>query len=325
MKLQQLRYLWEVHRHGNHISAAAEALHTSQPGISKQIQLIEGELGFAIFQRRRNRIVGVTEPGREVLAIAQRMLADAENLKSVREDYAARDDGRFVLATTHTQARYVLPHVIERFVRRWPRVRLGLRQGNPTQICELVEAGEADIAVGTETTRAFPDLVMLPCFDLSRSVIAKAGHPLLKAKRLTLEAIAQYPIITYDPSFSGRWKVMSAFERAGISPNIVFGAMDADVSKTYVELGLGIAILTTVAFDAAHDIHLQARDASHLFEPSTTFVTLRPNTYLRRYMLDFIGLLAPALTPDVVRRRIQRSSDGRAAGQPPAAARRRRR
>lgn len=318
MKLQQLRYVWEVHRRGNHISAAADALHTSQPGISKQIQLLEAELGFAIFQRRRNRIVGVTEPGREVLSIAQRMLADADNLKSVREDYAARDDGRLILATTHTQARYVLPHVIERFVRRWPKVRLGLRQGNPTQICDLVEAGEADIAIGTETTREFADLVTLACFDLSRSVIAKAGHPILRAKRLTLAEIAKYPIITYDPSFSGRWKVMNAFERAGISTNVVFGAMDADVSKTYVELGLGIAILTTIAFDPVHDIHLRARDASHLFEASTTFVTLRPNTYLRKYMLDFIGMLAPALTPEVVRKQVRQARDREAP--PPEAA-----
>ncbi|MCC6534366.1 MAG: CysB family HTH-type transcriptional regulator [Burkholderiales bacterium] len=313
MKLQQLRYIWEVHRHGNHISAAAEALHTSQPGISKQIQLLEAELGFEVFQRKRNRIVGVTDPGREVLDIAQRMLADADNLKSVREDFAARDGGRLILATTHTQARYVLPRVIEQFVRRWPTVRLGLRQGNPTQICELVEAGEADIAVGTETTRDFPNLVMLPCFELSRSVIAKAGHPLLDAKRLTLKEIAKYPIITYDPSFSGRWKVMNAFKQAGIETNVIFGAMDADVSKTYVELGLGIAILTTVAYDRTHDINLRARDASHLFEPSTTFVTLRPNSYLRKYALDFISLLAPALTPEVVRAALRRPSRAAAA------------
>jgi LysR family cys regulon transcriptional activator len=313
VKLHQLRYLYEVHKHGNHISAAAEALHTSQPGISKQIQLLEAELGFEVFERKRNRIVGVTDPGREVLAIAQRMLADADNLKSLREDFAARDGGRLILATTHTQARYVLPRVIEKFVRRWPSVRLGLRQGNPTQICELVEAGEADVAVGTETTRPFPDLVMLPCFELNRSVIAKTGHPLLAAKRLTLKEIARYPIITYDPAFSGRWKVMNAFKRAGIETNVIFGAMDADVSKTYVELGLGIAILTTVAFDPARDIHLRARDASHLFEPSTTFVTLRPNSYLRRYVYDFIGLLAPALTPESVRTAIRRPSARRTA------------
>ena len=300
MKLQQLRYALEVFRHGNHISAAAEALHTSQPGISKQIQLLEAELGFEIFSRKRNRIVDVTEPGREVIAIARRMLADADNLRNIGEDFASRSGGSLTLATTHTQARYVLPKVIERFVKLHPTVRLGLRQGNPTQICELVENGEADIAIGTETMRNFPNLIKLPCFSLSRSVIAKAGHPLLKVKKLTLQEIAKYPIITHDPAYSGRWKVMDAFKNAGIEPNVIFSAVDADVSKTYVELGLGIAILTTIAFNPTHDRGLKARDASDLFAPSTTYITLRANTYMRRFAYDFIKSVAPDLTPEVV-------------------------
>lgn len=301
MKLLQLRYVWEVFRRGNHISAAAEALHASQPGVSKQLQLLESELGFEIFLRKRNRIVGLTEPGKEVIAIARRILSDTENLKHLGEDFALKTDGNLTIATTHTQARYVLPKVIEEFVRKHPSVRLGLRQGNPTQICELVESGEADIAIGTETTRQFPNLVMLPCFQLSRSVVAKAGHPILKARKLTLQQIARYPIITYDPAFSGRWKVMNAFQDARIQPNVIFSAMDADVSKTYVELGLGIAILTSVAFDPGHDRALRARDASHLFEPSTTFITLRANTYLRKFVLDLIRSVAPHLTPEVVK------------------------
>lgn len=307
MKLQQLRYAWEVHRHGNHISAAAEALHTSQPGISKQIQLLEGELGFEIFSRKRNRIMGLTEPGREVIAIAQRMLADVDNLRNLGEDFASRRGGNLTIATTHTQARYVLPKVIEQFVKKHPAVRLGMRQGNPTQICEFVESGEADIAIGTETTRAFPNLVRLPCFKLARSVIARIGHPLLQAKKLTLREIAKYPIITHDPAYSGRWKVMDAFKHAGIEPNVTFGAVDADVSKTYVELGLGIAILTTISFDPAHDKGLRARDASHLFEPSTTFVSLRPNSYLRTFALDFIKSLAPGLSPEFVKAAVKKS------------------
>lgn len=301
MKLRQLRYVWEVARHGNHISAAADAMHTSQPGVSKQIQLLEAELGFAIFARKRNRIIGLTEPGKEVVEVARRILADTDNLRHIRDDFLSTDSGGFTIATTHTQARYVLPKVIQRFVTRYPRVRLGLRQGNPTQICELVEAGEADIAIGTETTRPFPNLVMLPCFELTRSVVAKIGHPLLKAKRLTLKEIARYPVISYDPAFSGRWKVMSAFQKAGITPNVIFSAVDADVSKTYVEFGLGIAILTTVAFDEIHDVNLRAMDASHLFEPSTTFVSLRRNMYPRGYILDFVQAVAPRLTPDVVK------------------------
>jgi LysR family transcriptional regulator, cys regulon transcriptional activator len=279
MKLQQLKYIVEVHRRGNHISAAAEALHTSQPGLSKQIQLLESELGVEIFQRKRNRVVGLTDPGREVLEIAQRILNDVDNLKSVREEYDEREQGTLTIATTHTYARYVLPHVVEKFMRRYPRVKLGLHQGTPTQICEAVEAGEADFALGTEAMRPFP--------------------------RLTLQELAQYPIIAHDRQRSGSWKVMDAFRRAGLEPNIIFGAVDADVCKTYVELGLGVAILATVAVDPAHDRDLRARDASHLFESSTTYISLRQHSYLRRYVYDFITTLAPALTPEVVRAAVQ--------------------
>ena len=316
MKLQQLRYAWEVYRRGNHISAAAEALHTSQPGISKQIKLLESELGFEIFARRRNRIVGLTEPGREVVSAAQRILTDIDNLRNLGEDYSSSSAGSLTIATTHTQARYVLPKIIERFVKRYPAIRIGLRQGNPTQVCEFVEAGHADIAIGTETTRAFPNLVMLPCFQLHRSVIVKRGHPLLKVKKLTLEEIAKYPIISYDPAYSGYWRVTEAFKKAGIEPNVIFGAVDADVSKTYVEHGLGIAILTTIAFDAQHDRGLSARDASHLFAPSTSYITLRANTYLRKFVYDFIKSVAPALEPEVVRAALRKSK----AAKPGAAA-----
>ena len=308
VKLRQLKYIVEVHRHGNHISAAAEALHTSQPGMSKQIQLLEAELGIEIFSRKRNRVVGLTDPGREVIDIAQRILNDVDNLRTVRDDYNAQEQGSFTIATTHTYARYVLPRVVETFVERYPHVRLGLQQGNPTQVCEAVEKGEADLGLGTETMRPFPNLVMLPCFPISRSIIAKKGHPVLRAKNLTLKELAKYPIIAHDRQRSGRWKVMDAFHKQGIEPNIIFGAVDADVCKTYVELGLGVAILATVAVDPKHDRELRARDASHLFESSTTYVSLRANSYLRRYIFDFIKTLAPALTPEVVRTALQNHS-----------------
>jgi LysR family transcriptional regulator, cys regulon transcriptional activator len=320
MKLSQLRCILEVHRHGNHISAAAEALHTSQPGVSKQIQLLEAEIGFPIFQRKRNRVTGLTEPGREVIEIAQRIMSDVENLRTLRDDYLDREQGVLTIATTHTYARYVLPRVIERFIKRYPDVHLGLQQGNPTQICEAVEAEQADIAIGTEAMRPFANLVMLPCFPIARSVIAKKGHPVLRAKKLTLQEIARYPIIAHDRARSGRWRIMEAFRKEGIEPNVRFGAVDADVCKTYVEMGLGIAILATVAVDPEHDINLRARDASHLFESSPTFVTLRRNTYLRGYVGHFISLLAPELTPDVVRSELRRrpqslKSAGRTAGE----------
>ncbi|CAK7260571.1 MULTISPECIES: LysR substrate-binding domain-containing protein [unclassified Shinella] len=313
VQLRQLRYVVEVNRQGNHISAAAEALNTSQPGMSKQIQELELELGFSIFQRSRNRVTGLTDPGREVVEIAQRILNEVQSLKNIREDYGAQEGGTLTIATTHTHARYILPRVIKSFVQRHPLVRIGLLQGNPTEICEAVETGKADIAVGTETMRPFPSLLRMPCYQITRSLIAPKGHPIFRVKTLTLEAIAKYPMIAHDPHRSGRWKILDAFEKKGISPMILFNAVDADVGKTYVEMGLGIAVMATDAFDPTHDRALRARDASHLFEASTSYVTLRTDTYIRRFIFDFIELLAPRLTPDHVRATLRARERERAA------------
>jgi LysR family cys regulon transcriptional activator len=308
MKLLQLRYLVEVCRHDNHISNTAEALHTSQPGISRQIQLIEEELGFAVFARKRNRIVGLTDPGQEVVEIAKRVLADIDNLKRLGQEMSERTGGTLAIATTHTQARYVLPKVIERFIQRHPTVELQLKQGNPTQICEMVEAGQADLAVGTEPSQPFPGLVRLECFELSRSIVVKAGHPLLKKRKPTLHDVAAYPIITHEPAFSGHWKVMNAFREAGITPKVVFGAVDADVSKTYVELGVGIAVMTSVSYERTKDAGLRAIDAAHLFPSSTVSISLRPNTYLRTPTYDFIRLFSPRLTREAVESALDQST-----------------
>jgi LysR family cys regulon transcriptional activator len=305
MKLQQLRYVLEIVRQKNHLSAAAEALHTSQPGVSRQILLLEAELGFEVFQRTRNRIIGLTEPGRLVLDIAKRVVTDVDALRSVKEDVNSGNSGTFTVATTHTQARYVLPIVIEQFVSKYPDVQLVLKQGNPEEICSLVDTGEADLAIGTDTLVQFPNLVRLPCFSLPRSVVAKAGHPILSVKDLNLQDVASYPIISYDPRYSGRWRVMKAFKTAGIEPKIILSAIDADVCKTYIELGLGIGILTTITFDPIRDVGLRARPADHLFEASTIFINLRSNTYLRPYVLDFIKAVAPRLTSSVVRKALQ--------------------
>ena len=308
MNLRSLRYVIEVSRQGNHISRAAEVLHASQPGVSKHIQIVESELGFEIFSRKRNRIVGLTEPGRELLARAQRIVSDIDSLRRLGEEYADRDGGALTIATTHTQARYVLPRVIEKFIHGHPLVTLGLRQGDPVQIYELVESGAVDMAIGPQTTRKFPNLVMLPCSKLARSVVAKAGHPILRAKKLTLEEIAKYPIITHDPVYSGRWGVMDAFQKAGLQPNVIFAAMNVDVSKTYVALGLGIAILTTISFDRSYDKSLRARDAGHLFAPSTTLIVLKPNSYLRSFVFDLIESLAPQLTAERVKKALSEST-----------------
>lgn len=295
MKLQQLRYLREIVRSGLNISEAAQSLHTSQPGVSKQIRLLEDELGIRIFERHGKRVVGITAPGKAVLAIAERLLADAEDLKRVGEEFSNEATGRFVIATTHTQARYVLPSVIKRFIELYPGVQLNVRQGNPTQVAQQAVAGEADIAIATEAFEFFEELVLLPCYQWNRCVVTPPGHPLLKEKPLTLDAIARYPIITYDFAFTGRSRVNKAFERRKLTPNVVLTALDADVIKTYVELGLGVGIVATMAFDPQRDDSLRAIDAAHLFESSTTRIGLRRGAYLRRYVYDFIELFAPPL------------------------------
>ena len=295
MKLQQLRYLCEVANQNLNLTKAAKNLHTSQPGISKQIQLLEDELGVDIFIRNGKRVVKITPPGQTILEIAKRMLGEAENLKRVGQEFTNKDSGSLTIATTHTQARYVLPPTVRRFTDRYPKVRLILRQGNPTQISELVASGEADIAIATEAIELFHELVMLPCYQWNRCIITPPEHPLLKLSKLTLEAIAKYPIITYDFAFTGRSKINHAFEAKGLVPNVVLTAIDADVIKTYVELRLGIGIVAQMAFDPKRDKHLRSMDASHLFEPSTTRIGISQNSYLRSYVFDFIGMFAPHL------------------------------
>jgi LysR family cys regulon transcriptional activator len=289
-----------VARHNLNLSNAAEALFTSQPGISKQVRSLEEELGVDIFVRHGKRVVAVTEPGKAILEIAQRMLKDVENLKQVGEEFTEEDKGHLTIATTHTQARYALPRVIQRFTKRYPGVRLSLRQGSPTQISELVTSGEADIAIATEAIELYEDLVMLPCYEWNRCVLVPPGHPLLKAKKLTLEAIVSFPIITYDFAFTGRSRINQAFAAKSLTPNVVLTAIDADVIKTYVELGLGIGIVAMMAYDPKRDTHLRAMDASHLFERSTTRIGIRKNSYLRGYTYEFIEMFAPHLTRKVV-------------------------
>ena len=295
MKLQQLRYLCEVANQGLNLSKAAETLHTSQPGISKQIRLLENELGVEIFVRNGKRVVETTPPGRAIIEIAERMLRDAKNLKQVGQEFANEAIGSLTIATTHTQARYALPSAIKHFTARYPKVKLILRQGSPTQISELVTSGVADIAIATEAIELFDELVMLPCYQWNRCIVVPPRHPLLKLEKLTLEAIAQYPIITYDFAFTGRSKINQAFDVKRLVPNVVLTAIDADVIKTYVELGLGIGILAQMAFDPKRDKHLRSIDASHLFEPSTTRIGIGRNSYLRGYVYDFIEIFAPHL------------------------------
>ena len=296
MNLQQIRYVLEVARRGLNISDAALAMYTSQPGVSKQIRVLEDELGVEIFVRQGKRLTGITAPGREVLKIAERMLHDVDNLRSVGAEFSNETAGRLSIATTHTQARYALPPVIERFMRAHPGVRVSLHQGNPTQVCEYVRSGEADLAIATEAIGEQEDLVMLPCYQWNRSIIAPLRHPILKATPLTLAEIARHPIITYDSAFAGRSQVNHAFASRGLTPNVVLSAIDADIIKTYVALGLGVGIIASMAFDAKTDKGLRALDASHLFESATTRIGIMRNAYLRGYAYDFIEMFAPQLT-----------------------------
>jgi LysR family cys regulon transcriptional activator len=305
MKLQQLRCLTEVARRGLNVSEAAEALHTSQPGVSKQIRALEDELGIEVFVRHGKRLVAVTEPGRAVVAIAERILAEARNLRRAGEEFANDQIGTLTIAATHTQARYALPKAVAAFKRRYPKVELLIHQGNPTQICDQVLAGEADMAVATEMISTYPELISLPVYQWNRCVVVPPKHPLLKENPLTLEKIAEYPIVTYDFAFANRSLVQKAFESRGLKPHVVLSAQDSDVIKTYVELGLGVGILAKMAFDAKRDITLRAIDASHLFESSTTRLGIKRGAYLRRYAYDFIELFAPHLARDTVERAVR--------------------
>jgi len=303
MKLQQLRYLTEVARRGLNVSEAAEILHTSQPGVSKQIRALEDELGVEVFVRHGKRLVEITEPGKAVVAIAERILAEANNLRRAGEEYANENVGSLTIATTHTQARYALPKTVATFKRRYPKVKLVIHQGNPTQIVEQVLAGEADFCVATEAIALYPDLISMPVYQWNRCVVVPPKHPLLKAP-LTLEALAEQPIVTYDFAFANRSLVQKAFEARGLQPNVVLSALDADVIKTYVELGLGVGIMAKMAFDEKRDRELRAIDASHLFESSTTRLGVKRGAYLRRYAYEFIELFAPHLPRAVVERAV---------------------
>jgi LysR family cys regulon transcriptional activator len=300
MKLQQLRYIVEVVNHNLNVSATAENLYTSQPGISKQVRMLEDELGIQIFGRSGKHLTHVTPAGQEVVNIATSILSKVESIKAVAQEHTQPDQGVLNIATTHTQARYALPKVIKRFMERYPKVSLHMHQGTPNQISEAAAKGEADFAIATEALHLYHDLVMLPCYHWTRSLVVRPDHPLAKCKNLTIDELSKYPLVTYVFGFTGRSELDTAFNQAGISPRIVFTATDADVIKTYVKLGLGVGVIATMAVDEESDKDLVALDASHLFERSTTMIGFRKGTFLRTYMYDFIERFAPHLTRDVV-------------------------
>lgn len=305
MKLRQLRYIQAVASQKLNITAAAEMLHTSQPGISKQIRLLEDELGVQIFNRSGKHLTEVTAAGRHILEISERILRDIENVRNVANEFKQADRGSLSIATTHTQARYALPATIHAFKKRYPHVALHIHQGSPPQIAEWAAKGEADFAIATEAMEHFDELIMLPCYHWNRSVLVPPSHPLAKLKKISLADIAEYPIVTYTFGFTGRSQLDQAFKARGLHPNVVLTAVDADVIKTYVRLGLGVGIVATMAHDAKEDADLVALDASHLFSYSTTHIGFRRGTFLRAYMYDFIESFASHLTRAVVDRAAQ--------------------
>lgn len=299
MKLQQLRYIWEVARNGLNVSATADNLFTSQPGVSKQIRQLEDELGVQVFQRSGKHLVEITPAGEAILEVAGRVLGEIENIRRIAEDFSDAARGSLTIATTHTQARYVLPATIQRFIATYPDVALHMQQGTPMQISELAAKRNVDFAIATEALELFDTLVMLPCYRWNRSIIVPDDHPLTRESSLTLEAIAEYPIVTYVFGFTGRSQLDAAFASAGLKARVVLTAVDADVIKTYVRLGLGVGIVATLAFDPQNDVGLTALNADHLFDYSVTKIGFRRGTYLRSYMYDFIQLFAPHLTREL--------------------------
>ena len=305
MKLQQLKYVREIARRGLSVSAAANALHASQPGVSNQVQQLEDELGLQIFVRHGKRLTDLTPVGRSVVEMADRVLMDVENIRQLAADSKNDQIGTLSIGTTHTQARYALPKAIKAFSEQYPEVHLNMVQGTPTEIAEMAATGKIDIAIATEGLDQFDSLAILPCYDWNRSIVVPPKHPLLLEKKVSLEAIAQYPILTYVMGFTGRAQQDSAFIEQGLKPKVIFTATDADVIKTYVEVGLGVGIIASMAFDPIKDTPLQCLDAHHLFKPSTTHMGIRRGSYLRGYSYAFIELLAPHLNRKKVETAIQ--------------------
>lgn len=299
MKLQQLRYIVEIVNQNLNITEAAETLYTSQPGISKQVRLLESELGINIFERNGKHIKGLTPAGEKIVEIARELLVKAQSIKAVAEEQTRPNKGILRIATTNTQARYMLPAIISRFKAKYPDVSLHLHQGSPTQIYDALMAGEVDLAITTEAQYLFEDVVSLPCYRWNRSVIVKPDHPLAtlanQKQQLTVQQLAQYELITYTFGFTGRSDLDQAFNQEGLEPNIVFTATDADVIKTYVRLGLGVGIMASMAHTEEDD-DLVAIDASHLFQSSMTRIAFKRGMFLRNYMYDFIHYFSPHLT-----------------------------
>jgi len=309
MNFQQLRSVREAVRQGFNLTEVAAVLHTSQPGVSRQIRELEDELGIEIFVRAGKRLTGLTPPGETVLPIVERLLQEAGNLQRAGADFARSGQGALTIAATHSQARYALPAAVRDFRASHPQVQLHLHQGTPQQVARLLLDGEADIGVATEALAQYDELLALPCYRWTHTVVVPPGHPLAEeaaaGQTLSLQRLGEFPLITYEAGYTGRSHIDEAFGRAGLSPEIVLVAMDADVIKTYVELGLGVGIVAAIAFDEQRDAHLRAIDARHLFAANMTRLAIRRGRWQRDYVYGFITTFAPPLTRERVQQALQ--------------------
>ena len=309
MNLHQLRFVREAVRQNFNLTEAAKALFTSQPGVSKAIIELEEELGVDIFTRHGKRIRGLTEPGRAVLKSVELIMQEIEGLKQIGREFAAQDSGSLTIATTHTQARYSLPSVVQAFMLKYPKVRLSLLQGNPRQVAEMVQRDQADLAIATESIAGIDGLITMPCYQWEHVLVVVPDHPLLKLKVVTLEDIARYPLITYDSAFAGRNKIDHAFALRQIKPDILLEAIDADVIKTYVELGMGVGIIAGMAFDPERDKNLRSIAVGNLFGMNVSRIALKQGAYLRSYIYTFIELLSPTLNRKLIDQVLQGKED----------------
>ncbi|MUH96605.1 HTH-type transcriptional regulator CysB [Aliivibrio fischeri] len=300
MKLQQLKYIVEVVNHSLNVSSTAESLYTSQPGISKQVRLLEDELGVQIFERSGKHLTRVTPSGEEIVKISREILSRVESIKSVAGEHTHPEKGTLNITTTHTQARYALPDVIKGFKNRYPAVSLHMHQGTPSQMSDAIAKGTADFAIATEALHLYQDAIMLPCYHWNRSIVVTKDHPLAQLQQVTIEDLAAFELVTYVFGFTGRSALDSAFNKAGLKPKIVFTATDADVIKTYVRLGIGVGVIASMAMDEERDSDLLAIDASHIFDASTTTIGFKRGSFLKSYMFDFMERFAPHLTRPIV-------------------------
>lgn len=309
MNFQQLKIIRETVKQGFNLTTVAEVLFTSQPGVSRNIKELEEELGIDIFVRRGKRLLGLTEPGKELMYAVDQILADAQNLKKIAEQFSDNEMGQLRIATTHTQARYALPTIIKWFRSDYPKVHLALQQGSPSEIASLLISGHADIGIATENLKTVPELVTFPFYSWSHAIVVRKDHPLTKEKLLTLQKIAGYPIITYHEGYTGRRTIDKTFADAKLQPNIVLSAIDADVIKTYVELDLGVGIIASMAYSQDKDRELALLPADHLFIKSTTVAAVRKGTYLRSFAYAFLEKLCPDVGEQTIKEAILRNRD----------------